>query len=65
MTGAVSASSYHLRGPQQIAAFFDGLELVEPGVVTTSKWRPEAADIGGAPGEVNAVCGIGRKNQPL
>jgi hypothetical protein len=58
---STSASSYHLRSPQQIAAFFDGLELVEPGVVTTSRWRPEAADIGGAPGGVDATCGIGRK----
>jgi hypothetical protein len=58
---ANSASSYHLRSPGQIVRYFDGLELVEPGVVTTSKWRPEATDIGGAPSEVDAICGIGRK----
>jgi hypothetical protein len=27
---STSAGSYHLRGPQQSAAFFDGLELVNP-----------------------------------
>ncbi|MGW4423361.1 SAM-dependent methyltransferase [Streptosporangium sp. NPDC004631] len=56
-----SASSYHLRAPEQIAGFFNGLELVEPGVVTTSRWRPDVADIGNGPEEVDAICGIGRK----
>ncbi len=56
-----SASSYHLRGPGQIAGFFDGLALVPPGVVTTSKWRPGAPDISGEPRDVDAICGVGRK----
>jgi hypothetical protein len=56
-----SASSYHLRGPGQIAEFFDGLTLVPPGIVTTSKWRPDVQDTGGEPREVDAICGIGRK----
>ncbi|AUH41283.1 SAM-dependent methyltransferase [Streptomyces sp. CMB-StM0423] len=57
---AGSASSYHLRSPERIAAFFDGLELIEPGVVMTSEWRPAPGAIG-TPVEVDAVCGIGRK----
>jgi hypothetical protein len=56
-----SASSYHLRGPEQIAGFFDGLELVAPGVVTTSRWRPGPQDLGEDPREVDAICAIGRK----
>src|SRR3954447_1860655 len=32
---------YLLRDPQQITGFFDGLELVEPGVVSVSLWRPD------------------------
>ena len=32
---------YHLRGPGQIAGFFDGLESIEPGVVSCPRWRPE------------------------
>jgi hypothetical protein len=28
---------YHARNPDQIARFFDGLELVEPGVVSVSQ----------------------------
>lgn len=56
-----SASSYHLRSPERIARFFDGLELLEPGVVTTSNWRPEFADPDDGTEQVDAICGIGRK----
>jgi S-adenosyl methyltransferase len=56
-----SASSYYLRPPEQIAGFFDGLELVPPGVVTTTRWRPEVRDTQGEAREVPAICGVGRK----
>jgi len=53
---------YILRSPQQLAGFFDGLELVEPGVVSCPRWRPDPADAaGGLPAEVNAFGGVGRK----
>ena len=55
-----SASSYHLRSPEQIARFFDGLELAEPGVVSTSRWRPEPS-AWGEPAEVPEFSGVGRK----
>lgn len=29
------------RTPDQVARFFDGLELLEPGVVSCNRWRPE------------------------
>ncbi len=32
-----------LRDPVRLARFFDGLELLDPGVVTLPKWRPDAA----------------------
>lgn len=38
---ANSAGSYHLRSPERISDFFHGLEMVEPGVVRTSAWRPD------------------------
>jgi hypothetical protein len=56
-----SASSYHLRSAEQIKGFFHGLELVPPGVVSSSQWRPETSDIGGDPDAVDAIVGIGRK----
>lgn len=40
-TGAVP---YVLRSPEQIRGCFDGLELVEPGFVSISQWRPDQAD---------------------
>jgi S-adenosyl methyltransferase len=38
-----SAGSITLRSPEQIAAFFSGLELEEPGVVPAAQWRPGTA----------------------
>ncbi|KAB8166349.1 SAM-dependent methyltransferase [Streptomyces sp. 3MP-14] len=51
---------YILRSPEAIAGYFEGLELVEPGVVELSTWRPE-------PGTAELVTpvaawgGVGRK----
>lgn len=48
------------RKASEIAAFFEGTELLEPGVVSCSRWRPD----GGAleiPAEVQQFCGVGRK----
>jgi hypothetical protein len=50
---------YHLRSPQQIAGFFGDVELVEPGVVSPLRWRPEPTS--GPPVEVDSSCGVGRK----
>ncbi len=55
-----SHNAYHLRSPEQVVGFFDGLELVEPGVVTLTRWRPEATPFP-EPDEVPGMCGIGRK----
>ncbi|HUR08710.1 MAG TPA: SAM-dependent methyltransferase [Nonomuraea sp.] len=52
--------SYHLRTPDGIARFFDGLELVDPGVVSVSQWRVEAS-VFGVPDEVDAFCAVARK----
>jgi len=44
----------------EIARFFDGLELLEPGVVMFLHWRPEATAFGEPP-EVPGFCGLARK----
>lgn len=54
------AAVYELRSPEEIASFFEGLEIIEPGVVSTSRWRPEHSPWG-EPAEVDAYCGVGRK----
>jgi hypothetical protein len=33
-----------VRTPQQITRFFDGLDLLDPGLVTCSRWRPDGND---------------------
>lgn len=33
--------AYHLRSPEQIKGYFDGLELVDPGLVPIIQWRPD------------------------
>jgi O-methyltransferase involved in polyketide biosynthesis len=54
-TGAIP---YHLRTPEEIAAFFDRLDLVEPGVVPVPRWRP--ADPGPPP-DLQNFGGVARK----
>ncbi|WP_431783568.1 SAM-dependent methyltransferase [Streptomyces chumphonensis] len=60
------------RTPEQITGFFEGLDLLEPGVVSCSRWRPAPA-VAPAPGgtgapeqpelpeEVAFYCGVARK----
>jgi S-adenosyl methyltransferase len=54
-----AGTPYIARSPEQIAAFFDGLELVEPGVVSSPRWRPDPD--AGLPDEVDVFCGVARK----
>jgi hypothetical protein len=48
------------RTPQQVSRFFRRLELVDPGVVTCSAWRPDPAG-SGIRVPVSEFCGVGRK----
>src|SRR5207253_7603412 len=56
-TGAIPCVQ---RAPGEIASFFVGLELVEPGVVSCPRWRPEDP-AGDPPAEVDAFGGVGSK----
>ena len=58
-TGAVP---YRLRSPAQLGRFFDGLDLIEPGLVSCPRWRPSADTLAGpGPAESDQFCGVGRK----
>jgi hypothetical protein len=52
------AVPYYLRSPEQFARFFEGLDLVQPGVAPVRDWRP---DPGSPPVEIYSYCGVGRK----
>jgi hypothetical protein len=52
------AESVTLRSRGEVAALLGGLDLVEPGVVQASHWRP---DPGTAVPESQMWCGLGRK----
>ena len=57
----VGTPSMTLRTPEQIGHFFDGLDLLTPGVVSCSRWRPEASPAADSPPEVDEFCGVARK----
>ncbi len=58
---AVPASSRpNLRGKAEVQRYLEGLDVVEPGLVSLTEWRPDPdAPSGGAP--IWAVGGVGRK----
>jgi S-adenosyl methyltransferase len=53
------AETYHLRGPEQLASFFAGLDLVPPGLVPVPQWRPDPGASTG-PEQAYSYCAIGR-----
>ena len=60
--GASAPASYVLRRTDELTSFFDGLELIEPGVVPCPQWRPDGRGPEGASGDAAiAVCGVARK----
>ncbi|WP_232234424.1 SAM-dependent methyltransferase [Actinoplanes sp. N902-109] len=50
------------RSRAEVADLFEGLELLEPGVVPASKWHPAPGDPEFADNEVNVWTGVARKN---
>jgi hypothetical protein len=54
------AVPYRVRGRDQIARFFDGLELVDPGVVPIQRWRPDPTRAD-PPEDLTNMGGVARK----
>lgn len=54
------AVPYALRTREQFTAFFEGLELVEPGIVSVPLWRPDPDPLADLK-EVDALVGVARK----
>jgi len=49
------------RSKAEFTALFDGLELIEPGVVVASEWRPDPGTEVLPPEDVNIWAAVGRK----
>jgi O-methyltransferase involved in polyketide biosynthesis len=56
---ASGAVPYRTRSLEQFTGFFDGLELVEPGVVLVAEWRPDLAGLKSP--EIPQAGAVGRK----
>ena len=48
------------RSPEEIGRFLHGLEVLEPGIVSVSQWRPAPTDLG-VTHPVDEFCGVGHK----
>jgi hypothetical protein len=57
------SESVVLRTQAEVAAFFDSLQLVEPGVAQLPQWRPDPSEEGVPPAirTLPMWCGVGRK----
>jgi S-adenosyl methyltransferase len=58
-----SSAQMTLRTREEIVRFFDGTDLVKPGVVSCSRWRPEQTAAGEI-ADVTHFCGVSRRNAP-
>ena len=56
---ASGAVPYRTRSPEQFTSYFDGLDLVEPGVVNVEDWRPDPGSSRGP--EIPQAGAVGRK----
>ena len=56
-----ATAPFVVRSRERVMAFFDGLTLVEPGVVQLPYWRPDAEVRGGEAAKIWLYAGVGRK----
>ncbi|MFJ4835903.1 SAM-dependent methyltransferase [Streptomyces sp. NPDC088747] len=55
------AVPYYVRSVEEIGGFFEGLELVEPGIAPVTDWRADSEGSADAEPSVDAYGGVGRK----
>jgi hypothetical protein len=51
---------YHLRSPERISGLFEGMDIVEPRVVSVTRWKPDTGTET-LPDEIDQFCAVGRK----
>jgi S-adenosyl methyltransferase len=59
---AKSATPMKYRSRDEILRFFDGLDLVEPGLTTVTRWREESPDAQFDAAGTWTLAGVGRKS---
>jgi hypothetical protein len=59
VAGRMIRQQYAARSREQVARFFQGTDLVEPGLVRVEEWRPEP--VPAAPARSSLWCAVGRK----
>jgi SAM-dependent methyltransferase len=56
------STEIHMRSRAEILRFFEGFELLDPGLVYIPQWRPDSpADVPDDPGKFWVLVGVGRK----
>jgi hypothetical protein len=56
------SADLHIRSRAEILRFFDGFDLVSPGLVYLPQWRPDSpADVPGDPASFGNLAGVARK----
>jgi len=61
---ARDTAPFQLRSHSQILRFFDGLDLIEPGLVRIPLWHPDPGEDVQHPERIAGYAGIGRKAGP-
>lgn len=57
-----NSTPIHMRSREEILPFFAGFDLLEPGLVFLSQWRPESPEeVGDRPERFSGFAGVGRK----
>ena len=60
-TAAYTAAPLHIHALGEIMSFFDGLELVPPGLAPAHGWQAGATAQALTPGQATFLAGVGRK----
>jgi SAM-dependent methyltransferase len=61
MQSEYTASSTWNHSQETIRSFFDGTELMAPGLADAGEWHPGAATTAATPKSIRVIAGIGRK----
>ena len=56
-----TTAPFQPRSHAEVMAFFDGLEIIDPGLVPVPQWRPDPQQAGDPPGRIAAYGGVGRR----